>query len=137
MLSMKHVFLMHKYWIENWSILTWTRPGLFKNNFWWRHRVKWPSLSISKCKMTQNTCIARHVCDIYFLATMCDLTFDLFRYDICTYAVSFSNIYQLFVWVWALCCTLGGGVAKTLFCIFMGCLLDYYSTCLSEWENTF
>ena len=32
-------------------------------------------------------------------------------------------------------CALGGAL-KTLFSVCMGCLLDYYSICLSEWENT-
>ena len=110
---------MHEYWIENWIFLTWPRPDLFKNKFWWLNRVKWPSLSISKCKMTQNTRITWHACDIYFLATMYDLTYGLFRYDICTHAVFFSDIYQLPVWVWALCCPLGGGGgAKNTFFVF-------------------
>ena len=48
-----------------------------KSNLWWPHRFKWPSLSISTRKMTQKTCVARHVCDIYFLATPCDMTLTL------------------------------------------------------------
>ena len=55
-------------------------------------------------KITQKTCVARHVCDFYFLVTFCWPGLDLFRYDLCTLAVSFSYIYQHFVWVWALCC---------------------------------
>ena len=31
----------------------------------------------------------------------------------------------------------GGGALKHFFWIFMVCLLDSYSICLSEWENTF
>ena len=45
-----------------------------KSKFWWRYRVKCPSLSVSMCTMTQETCVARHVCDFYFLVTFCDLT---------------------------------------------------------------
>ena len=29
----------------------------------------------------------------------------------------------------------GGGALKALFWIYVVCLLDYYSICLSEWEN--
>ena len=48
-----------------------------KSKLWWLHRVKCPSLSISTCNMTQKTCVARHVCDFYFLVTFCDLTLTL------------------------------------------------------------
>ena len=44
-----------------------------KSKLKWVHRVKCPSLSISTCKMTQKTYVARHACDLYFLVSFCDL----------------------------------------------------------------
>ena len=42
-----------------------------KSQVVWRHRVKWLSPSISACKMTQKTSVARLVCDFYFIVTFC------------------------------------------------------------------
>ena len=56
-----------KYWFENLAFLPDLDLTSIKSKLWWRHRVKWPSLSISTCKMTQKTCVARHVCDFDFL----------------------------------------------------------------------
>ena len=57
-LSKKHVIFMQKYWTENLTFKT-------------------LSPSISVCKMTQKTCVARHVCDFYFIVTFCGLTLAL------------------------------------------------------------
>ena len=71
----------------------------------WHHRMKWLSPSISACKMTQKTCVTRHVCDLYFRVTSCDLTstltflcisFILLQYPSWTFTRHFG-------WVWALC----------------------------------
>ena len=59
---------------------------------------------ISTCKMTKKTCVARHVCNSYFLVNFCDLTSALSGMTfVPTHTLSFSGIYQHFVWVWALC----------------------------------
>ena len=42
--------------------------------------------------MTQKTCVARHVCDFYFIVTFCDLTLTFCKYALRTYAVSFVDI---------------------------------------------
>ena len=44
-----------------------------KNKLWWIHRVKCPSLLISRCKMTQKTYVTRHACGLYFVVSLCDL----------------------------------------------------------------
>ena len=50
--------------------------------------------------MTQKTCVARHVCDFYFVVTFCDLTLILTfcKYALRTYAVSFVAISAV-LWV--------------------------------------
>ena len=64
---------MQKYWFE--ILTSWSDLDLnsVKNKLWWIHNVKCPSLSISTCKMTQKTYVARHACDLYFLVSFCDL----------------------------------------------------------------
>ena len=65
--------LCKKYWFEKfdfWSDLDMTSV---KSKLWWIHRLKCPSLSISTCKMTKKTYVARHACDLYFLVSFCDL----------------------------------------------------------------
>ena len=52
-------------------------PTSVKNKFWWRDRVKWPFISISTCKKTQTTCVARHVYNFYYIANFWDLTLTL------------------------------------------------------------
>ena len=105
-LDKKHVLFMQKYWFEN---LTWPWPDLeltsIKSQIGWSHRVKWLSPLRSACKMTQKTCVARHVCDFYFIVTFCDLTltltflsmpFMLMQYPSWTFTHHFG-------WVQALC----------------------------------
>ena len=50
--------------------------------------------------MTQKTCVARHVCDSYFVVTLCDmiLTLTFCKYALRTYAVSFVDISAV-LWV--------------------------------------
>ena len=67
-------------------------------------KFKRPTISISSCKRPTKH-VPRTVC--LWLLFSSDLLWpdlDLFRYDLCTHAVSFSDIYQHFVWVWALFC---------------------------------
>ena len=99
-LDKKHVLFMQKYWFEN---LTWPWPDLeltsIKSQIGWCHRVKWLSPSRSACKMTQKTCVARHVCDLFYSDLLWpDLDLDLFTYAIHTHAVSFVDIYPA-LWV--------------------------------------
>ena len=71
-----------------------------KNKVWWRYRVELPSLSISTCKITQKSCAARHVYDLFSSDLLWpDLDNDLSTYDLCTHAVTFWDVYQHFVWV--------------------------------------
>ena len=37
---------------------------------------------------------------------------NLFRYNLCTHVLSFSDMYQHFVWVWALCCPSNGPYSR-------------------------
>ena len=97
-------FLMQKYWFENSTFLKELDQTSIKSKLWCRHRVKWPSLSISTCKMAQKTYVVRYACDIYFLATLRDLsltfsgmTFVLTQYPSQTYT-------NCFVGAWALRC---------------------------------
>ena len=56
-------------------------------------RVKWPRKRVSL--------------GMFVTFIFCDLLwpdFNLFRHNLCTHVLSFSDIYQHFVWVWALCC---------------------------------
>ena len=50
--------------------------------------------------MTQKTCVARHVCDFYFIPTFCDLTLTLTfcKHALRTYAVFLVDIYPA-LWV--------------------------------------
>ena len=48
--------------------------------------------------MTQKRCVARHVCDFYFIVTFCDLTLTFCKYALCAYVVSFEEIYPA-LWV--------------------------------------
>ena len=102
--QVKHVLVMQKYWYENLTLWPDFHLTAVKSKLWWRHRVKLPSPSISTSKMNHKTCVTRHASDFYFLVTFCDLGLEPSRYDLCNHAVSFSDIYQHFVWVWALCC---------------------------------
>ena len=50
--------------------------------------------------MTKKRCVARYVCDFYFILTFCDLTLTLtfYKYALRTYALSFVDIYSA-LWV--------------------------------------
>ena len=72
-LSQKYVLFMQKYWFQNLTFLSNLDLISVKNKLWWIHRVKCPSLLISRCKMTQKTYVARHACDLYFVVSLCDL----------------------------------------------------------------
>ena len=56
-MSQKHVLLVQKYWFQGLSFFnpssTW--PSWLKSRGEGRYRAKWPSLSMSTCKMTQKT----------------------------------------------------------------------------------
>ena len=77
--------ILRKFWVRNMCFLCKNidfKIGLFlsnldlisvKNKLWWIHRVKCPSLLISRCKMTQKTYVTRHACDLYFVVSLCDL----------------------------------------------------------------
>ena len=77
---------------------------IVKGQVGWDHRVKWLWPSISACRMIQETCVARYVCDL-FIVTFCDLTLTLtfFKYALRAYAVSFVDYIQHYGWVWHLC----------------------------------
>ena len=77
--------ILRKFWVRNmcfyakimiWKFHFWSDLDLtsVKNKLWWIYRVRCPSLSISTCKMTKKTYVARHACDLYFLVSFCDLT---------------------------------------------------------------
>ena len=100
-LSQKHVFLYKNIGLQFDVIWPDIELTSVNRNAGWRHVVKRPSLSISTCKITQNTCIARHVCDFYFIATFWDLT--LIKVWPSTRAVPFLDIFQYREWAWALC----------------------------------
>ena len=95
---------------------------LVKSKLWWRHRVRWPPLSISTCKMTHKllsygmlifsifSIYLYYILYLFYRISISivfyyifyrifssdhlwpDLDLDLFRYDLCTHAVFFSDI---------------------------------------------
>ena len=59
------------------------------------------TVTIDICvKITQKTCVARHVCEFCFVVTFCDLilTLTFCKYAFRTYAVSFVDISAV-LWV--------------------------------------
>ena len=109
--------ILRKFWVRSMCFLCknidlniwvfWPDPDLtsVKSKHWCRHRVKWPSLSISTCKMDRKTCVARHVCDFYFLVTFLTWPWPvIFINGPGTHEVSFLDTNQHFLWVWAFRC---------------------------------
>ena len=98
----KHVLVMQKYWFKN---LTSTLPDLelasIKSQIGWCHEVKWLSPSWSACK----TCVARHICDFYFIVTFCVLILTLTFLSMPFILMQYPSwtLTQHFGWVSALC----------------------------------
>ena len=80
-------------------ILTWPKSkvnfgGVIGHHYRFPH-VKWPT----------NMCRTAYLWLLFSGDLLWpDLDLDISRYDLCTHAVFFSDIYQHFLWVWALCC---------------------------------
>ena len=99
LLCKKKIFIrkFHLIWLD-------LDPISVKKQVGWRHRVKWPSLSISTRKITYDTCVRRHACNL-FLVTFYGLTLALtsYKYDFHALTVPFSDICQHSGLVWPLC----------------------------------
>ena len=76
-----HIWNLRKFWARNkcfscpdihlkiWPYLTWPWPVLRQKLLWMK-----PYKGQMTVTMTQKTCVARHVCNFYFIVTFCDLT---------------------------------------------------------------
>ena len=96
------VYYAKNIYLKTWPFWPDLDPTSGKSTLWWLHRVKCPSLLIYTCKMTQKTCVARHVSDFSFLVTFCDptltfsgMTFLLMHYNSQTFTSTLCE-FELF-----------------------------------------